>query len=136
MGQQVILLVEDDHEMRSLLRDELGDLGYPLREARGVDEALGYLREALPALILTDLRMPDGGFDYVARLRRSAPTCPIVVMTSFGDEGTKTDVLKRGAAAFFDKPVRLADVKATIVRLLGNHQGVGDSTVKNSDWGN
>jgi DNA-binding response OmpR family regulator len=121
MRQGSILLVEDDHEMRSLLCDELWDLGYPLKEAADGDEALRYLLDAPPALIITDLRMPAGGLDYVARLRHFAPASPIIVMTSFGDEQTRSEVLRSGAAAYFDKPVRLADLKATIKQIL-NHQ--------------
>ena len=121
MRQGSILLVEDDHEMRSLLCDELWDLGYPLREASDGDEALRYLLDTAPALIITDVRMPAGGLDYVARLHHFAPACPIIVMTSFGDERMRTDILRCGVAAYFDKPVRLSDLKSTIKQIL-NHQ--------------
>ncbi len=120
MARSTILLVEDDHEMRSLLCDELWDLGYPLKEAADGDEALQFLLGAPPALIITDLRMPAGGLDYVARLRHFAPACPIIVMTSFGDTRTRADLLQFGVAAYFDKPVRLRDLKDTIKRLLNN----------------
>lgn len=124
-----ILLVEDDHEMRSLLCDELWDLGYPLKEAADGDEALRVVMEKAPALIVTDLRMPAGGVDYLARLRKFAPSSPIVVMTSFGDAQTKEAVLRNGATAYFDKPLRLKDLKGTIVKLLGNHDvPPGEST--------
>ena len=115
----MILIVEDDHEMRSLLCDELWDLGYPLREAAEGDEALQHVLDAPPALIITDLRMPAGGIDYVARLRTHVPEVPIIVMTSFGDSTTKASMLEVGVAAYFDKPVRLSDLKATIVEILG-----------------
>lgn len=118
-----ILLVEDDHEMRSLLCDELWDLGYPLKEAADGDEALQVVLEKPPALIVTDLRMPAGGLDYLARLRKFAPSSPIIVLTSFGDDQTRTAVLQGGAAAYFDKPIRLAELKAAIVKLLGNNNG-------------
>lgn len=120
IAEPTILLVEDDHEMRSLLCDELWDLGYPLKEAADGDEALQFLLASPPVLIITDLRMPAGGLDYVARLRHFAPSCPIIVLTSFGDAQTRADLLRFGVAAYFDKPVRLADLKDTIKRLL-NH---------------
>jgi len=117
----VILLVEDDREMRSLLCDELWDLGYPLKEAANGDDALRYVLDSPPALIITDLRMPAGGLDYVARLRNFAPTCPIILMTSFGDAKTKAEVLEQGVTVYFDKPVRIADLKAAVKRLLSYH---------------
>lgn len=120
-SRKEILLVEDDQEMRSLLCDELWDLGYPLKEAADGDEALRVVMEKKPVLIVTDLKMPAGGVDYLARLRKFAPSSPIIVMTSFGDTQTKEAILQNGAAAYFDKPLRLKDLKATIVKLLGNH---------------
>lgn len=115
---QVILLVEDDREMRSLLCDELWDLGYQIREAPSGDDALRSVLDSPPDLIITDLRMPAGGFDYVARLRTFAPTCPIILITSFGDAKTKARALEEGVAAYFDKPLRVAELKAEVKRLL------------------
>jgi DNA-binding response OmpR family regulator len=62
--------------------------------------------------------MPAGGADYISRLRTVAPHCPIVVMTAFGDARSKTEILDAGATAYFDKPVRMADLKIRIEQLL------------------
>src|SRR5690606_31710434 len=110
----VLLVVEDDKDMRSLLCDELWGEGYQLREASNGAEGLDAVMRAAPDLIVTDLKMPSGGFDYVHRLRRCAPACPIIVMTAFGDAKTKEEALKSGATAYFDKPVRLSELKATV----------------------
>jgi len=122
----LVLVVEDDREMRSLLCDEFWSAGYQLREAKDGDEAFRAVLQSVPDLILTDLRMPAGGVDYVSRLRTVAPHCPIVVMTAFGDAGSRAAVLQAGANAYFDKPVRVADLKVTVERLL-NHNQQADS---------
>lgn len=114
----VLLVVEDDRDMRSLLCDELWDEGFQLREAANGDEALIAVMEAVPDLIVTDLKMPAGGIDYVSRLRTFAPHCPIILMTAFGNTKTKEEALKSGATAYFDKPVHLSELKATIHALL------------------
>lgn len=121
----VLLIVEDDREMRSLLCDEFFGTGYQLREARDGDEAFLAVLQSVPDLILTDLRMPAGGDDYISRLRTVAPRCPIIVITGFGDPGAKARVLKAGANAYFDKPVRLADLKNCVQELL-THAGGAD----------
>ncbi|MBM4125359.1 MAG: response regulator [Nitrospira sp.] len=127
-SQQVVLLVvEDDRAMRSLLCDELWDLGVRIVEAADGDEAVQKLADSQPDLILTDLRMPAGGLDYVARLRTLAPSCPIVLMTAFGDARTREEARRSGVAAYFDKPVRMADLKATIRQLLSNPKGASAS---------
>lgn len=120
-----VLIVEDDREMRSLLCDEFCGMGYQLREARNGDEAFLTVLQSVPDLILTDLRMPAGGDDYISRLRTIAPRCPIVVITAFGDATLRRQVVKAGANAYFDKPVRITDLKNCVQQLLhcGNTDG-------------
>jgi CheY-like chemotaxis protein len=115
----VVLIAEDDKDMRSLLCDELFDLGVSIREAADGDEALRVVLDVRPSLILTDLRMPAGGLDYIARLRTFAPGVPLVLITSFGGSQTKADALALGVEAYFDKPVHLSELKGAIRRLLG-----------------
>ncbi len=116
----VVLVAEDDREMRSLLCDELYDLGVSIQEAADGDEALRLVLASRPSLILTDLRMPAGGLDYVARLRTFAPGVPMVLITSFGDQQTKADASAIGVEAYFDKPFRLSELRSAIRRLLGS----------------
>ena len=116
----VMLIVEDDRDMRSLLCDEFWSAGYQLREAEDGHEAFLAVLQSVPDVILTDLRMPAGGADYISRLRTMAPHCPIVVMTAFGDARSKAEVLDAGATAYFDKPVRISDLKMRIEELLSD----------------
>jgi CheY-like chemotaxis protein len=113
----LLLVVEDDHAMRSLLCEELLDMGYRIIEATDGEEALQRVADSIPDLILTDLRMPAGGLDYVTRLRTLAPACPIILMTAFGDARTRNQALERGVSAYFDKPVRISDLKTAIRHL-------------------
>lgn len=128
-----ILIVEDDHAMRSLLCDELWELGYRIVEAADGDEALDRIVEDHPALILTDLRMPVGGLDYVSRLRTLAPTCPIILMTAFGDADTRTEARQCGVAAYFDKPVRISELKAAIRHCLRSDDAASFSPPEKDD---
>ena len=119
----VLLIVEDDREMRSLLCDEFCGMGYQLREARDGDEAFLSVLQSVPDAILTDLRMPAGGDDYISRLRTVAPRCPIIVISAFGAAGLKAQVLKAGANAYFDKPVHIAELKNCVQQLLNHGPG-------------
>ena len=114
----VLLLAEDDPDMRSLLCDELSEMGLRIVEAGSGDEVLRYITDQAPTLILTDLRMPAGGMNYVSRLRKCAPDVPIILMTAFGDAKTKAEALSLGVAAYFDKPVRISDLKQKVQELL------------------
>ncbi|MBM4134198.1 MAG: response regulator [Nitrospira sp.] len=114
----VLLVVEDDTAMRSLICDEFWDLGLRIVEAGDGDEALERITEQTPDLIVTDLRMPAGGLDYVARLRTLAPQCPIILMTAFGDPSVRTEALQAGVTAYFSKPVRMSELKAAVIDAL------------------
>ncbi len=105
--------------MRSLLCDELCDLGVAVWEVADGNEVLRSVRDTRPTLFLTDLHLPAGGLDYISRIRTVVPEVPIVVLTSFGDSKTRADVLAIGVEAYFDKPVRLSELKAVVRRLLG-----------------
>ncbi len=118
----MLLVVEDDQEMRCLLCDELVSDGYQLREASNGEEALSLIGQEVPDLILTDLKMPSGGLEYVSRLRQAVPRCPIVLMTAFGEQNLRQEAIAHGATAYFDKPVRIAELKATIKRLLDHKE--------------
>ncbi len=122
--QGVLLIVDDDRDMRSLLCDELWDLGLRIVEAEDGHEALLRLEECHPDVIVSDLRMPAGGLDYVARLKTLAPGVPIVLMTAFGDPDSRAQALECGVSVFVDKPVRMADLKVTIKSLLNHKERV------------
>ncbi len=117
-----VLLADDDVAMRSLISDELQDEGYSVMQVADGHAALDCVDEYAPDLILTDLRMPHGGLELVARFRARAPKTPIILMTAFGDATTETRAFAEGASAYFNKPVRMVDVKAAIHRLL-SHDG-------------
>ena len=122
-----VLLADDDLAMRSLISDELHEEGYSVFLVADGHEALDCIDECSPDLILTDLRMPHGGLDFVARLRARAPETPIILMTAFGDAATEADAYEKGASAYFNKPVRMGDLKTAIHRLL-NHDGTSGAS--------
>lgn len=113
-----VLVVEDDGDMRSLLRDGLRTEAYVLHEAEDGEDALLSVLRTAPDLIITEIRMAGGGVEYIARLREFVPNCPIVVMTAFGDERVKASVLRAGATAYFNKPAHLSELRACVRRLL------------------
>jgi DNA-binding NtrC family response regulator len=113
-----ILLADDDPAMRSLVSDELEEEGYRVLQVADGLEVMECLSETKPDLVITDLRMPHGGMDVVARIKEVAPEMPVILMTAFGDKETESLAYKWGASAFFNKPVRMAKLKETVKSLL------------------
>lgn len=112
-----ILVVDDDAAMRSLLVDELEEEGCHVIEARDGEDALLQLQTLKPDLIITDLKMPGGGFEFFRNLQHTVPDCPIVLITAFGDSNTKAKAQECGINVYMDKPVRIADLKASLTNI-------------------
>ncbi len=66
--------------------------------------------------------MPSGGLEYLRQLRVGAPSCPIIVVTDLGDNATRKEVLECGIDAFLVKPVRIANLQATILQCLDGNR--------------
>ncbi|MGB0908903.1 MAG: response regulator transcription factor [Nitrospirales bacterium] len=112
-----ILIVDDDPAMRSLLLDELWENGCSVIESPNGSDAISQVKSEVPSLIITDLSMPGGGFDYLQALIASAENCPIILITAFGNSQTKRQAETCGVAAYFDKPVRVKDLKLAIQQV-------------------
>ena len=87
-GHEVVLLVEDEDSVRSLLRESLEAYGYTVLEARGGNEALGVARQAQPHLdlLVTDMIMPQmNGSELAERLCADRPNLRVLYITGYND---------------------------------------------------
>ena len=117
VGCCVIMVVDDDEAMRSLLVDELSEYGCCVVQAGDGKEAFSQLQVRPPSLVVTDLNMKSGGFGFITRLKIAVPECRVIVVTAFGDSHTQGQAKKVGADGYFDKPVRMADLKALVAEV-------------------
>jgi len=114
-----LLIVEDDPEMRELLRKVLQKEGYQVTVAGDRREAMLSLSRATFDLVVTDMLMPDdGGLELLRTIRQTQPTLPVIIITAFGDWGSYSQALEFGAAAFISKPLKMAELVATIQTAL------------------
>ena len=120
-----ILVADDDPAMRSLVSDELKEEGYRIIQVSDGLEVLRCLSDVSPDLIITDLRMPHGGLDVVARIKEVVPKTPVILMTAFGDKETESLAYKWGASAYFNKPVRMGELKEAVHNLLDGSESKG-----------
>jgi CheY-like chemotaxis protein len=106
--------------MRGLVRESLEDCGMSVELATDGRQAQDLAVATSPDVIVTDLRMPDGGVDYVARLREAAPGIPVIVVTAFGDASVRSRAAELGVVSMFAKPVRMREL-AQAVRQAAGH---------------
>ncbi len=114
-----LLIVEDDPEMRDLLRKVLAKEGYRISVADDGREAFALLAREAFDLVVTDMLMPrDGGLELLEAVRRSHLSLPVIIVTAFGDWSSYTRALDLGAAAFINKPLRMSELIAAVHAAL------------------
>jgi DNA-binding NtrC family response regulator len=101
-----ILIVEDKDSLREMLRHALETQGHTVVEARDQPEAVAALQSVRPAMVLSDLRLPEGdGLGVLRAAKELDPGLPVVVMTAFGNVQDAVAAMKEGALDFLAKPV-------------------------------
>lgn len=122
-----ILLAEDDDEMRQMLALSMRRAGYVVHENAGGIELLDLLAaivtgETLPDfdLVVSDIRMPVvTGLEMLEGMRsRKTFGKPIILITAFGDEQTKREASRFGAAAVLDKPFEISQLLSVMRMTL------------------
>jgi DNA-binding NtrC family response regulator len=109
------MVIDDDAEMRAVLRDVLTGDGFTVHEEPGGEQIVATLESLNPAAIVLDKEMPGGnGLDFLSYIGRRHPSVPVILVTAFGGPVVQAEALQRGAAAYIEKPFRVA----TFLRAL------------------
>ena len=70
-------------------------------------------------LVLSDINMPGmSGLELLDEVKSRAPDLPVLMVTAYGDKGTETDAIKRGAMGLVSKPVDFGDLKNSLTTML------------------
>ena len=101
-----ILLVDDEAGIRTVLGIALADSGYTVTTAENGEDALRLFREIRPAIVLTDIKMPDmDGIELLQRIKAEAPDTEVIMFTGHGDMELAIRSLKHDATDFVTKPI-------------------------------
>lgn len=117
-----VLVVEDDKEIRSLIRDSLNVEGFEVQTATSVSEAAAMLLHALPEVLLLDLGLPDGDGEQLVKIVRAQHNLPILIISARHQEAQKIRLLDAGADDFLTKPFSIPELLARI-RVALRHRG-------------
>lgn len=123
-----ILIVDDDREIRTLLRLLLTNANYDVAEAEGGDEALALLRRENFSLVLLDVAMPGrDGFEVGSEIRKFS-NVPILYLTARGQEYDKILGFASGGDDYLVKPFASSELLARVGALLRRYlqYGAGD----------
>jgi DNA-binding NtrC family response regulator len=122
-----VLLVEDKDSLRAMLRHALEAQGHQVVEARDEAEAVQGLRQARPAVVLSDLRLPTGdGFGVLRAAKELDPELPVIVMTAYGSIQDAVTAMKEGAMDFLAKPVDPDHLLLLVERAIAQRRMLTD----------
>ncbi|MDE2304646.1 MAG: sigma-54-dependent Fis family transcriptional regulator [Gammaproteobacteria bacterium] len=115
-----ILVVDDEADIRELLREILTEEGYEVEVASGAAQARAARAAGVQDLVLLDIWMPDT--DGISLLREWSETrgydCPVVMMSGHGTVETAVEATRLGAFDFVEKPLSLTKLLRTVERAL------------------
>ena len=126
-GRRRVLIVDDDRNIRALLREELETDGYEVQAAANGREALALVKQTPPDLVIMDVMMPElTGFDVAAVLRADPETSriPIIILSVIPDRERGYRV---GVDRYFTKPVDAPALLGAVGELLS--QGASQKNV-------
>src|SRR6266702_5915839 len=125
MIQPLVLIVEDEAPLVTLLRYNLEKEGFGVCEASDGEEALVQIAERKPDIVLLDWMLPlVSGIEVCRQIRRSPKTrsLPVVMLTARGEEGDRVRGLDSGADDYVVKPFSLSELVARLRAVIRRAQ--------------
>ena len=121
-----VLIVEDDNELREMIRISLTRRKFTVMEAANGKEAIVHFKPSLTDIVVTDLIMPEeDGLKVIMKLRELKPSIKVIAISGGGKAGPGSYLnLARalGADAIYSKPFSINDLVAKIEDLSGSDQ--------------
>jgi two-component system chemotaxis response regulator CheY len=122
-----ILIIDDESEVREVLRLQLEEANYNVIEASDGEEGVTLMKSGSNLLqvgmIICDIRMPKvNGIEAIEYLKRNAPSIPIVVITGYPDSALAVSLLKKGVMDYMVKPIEKVKLLEKVAEALAAPQ--------------
>jgi signal transduction histidine kinase len=125
----LVLVVDDDETIRSMVRESLEVIGLTVKEAENGEQALYAFEQSKPDLVLLDILLPDmDGFTTYARIRQllNGENIPVVILTGINDFETITRAYEIGVTDFIIKPINLLLLRYRVLYILRASQAIDE----------
>jgi len=130
-----ILLVEDKHELRAMLRKALEKAGYAVDDAPDGSSAARKIRERRYLVVLSDLKLPGcSGIDVLREVNQVDATIPVILMTAFGSVEEAVTAMKEGAFDFIQKPIDLDHLKLLVGRAARQQELLRENVLLREEY--
>ena len=126
--RQTILIVDDEEGVRSILARWLESTGYRIVLATGAEAALAFLEEAVPAVMVCDIRMPGrDGLWLAGRVRQDHPETAVIISTGVQDPHAAEECLRQGVVEYLTKPFGRDRLREAVQRGLEWHEAAAEA---------
>jgi DNA-binding NtrC family response regulator len=114
-----ILVADDDQNLRWVLQTQLEQMGFVVAAAGSGSAALKEIERDPPALVLSDLMMPEmTGMELLQRIRTSYPDIPVLIITAYGTIQSAVQAMRAGAYDYLTKPIDYEELGLAVNRVL------------------
>ncbi|MHB1380653.1 MAG: sigma-54-dependent transcriptional regulator [Thermoleophilia bacterium] len=114
-----VMIVDDEKNMRFVIRRALAAAGYEVTEAASGEEALESFDRESPDLVLLDQRMPGiDGITTLAEIRKLRPDIPVIMLTAHGSVADAVVAMKAGATDYLTKPFDVDELKLSVEKAM------------------
>ncbi len=129
-SEGLVLVVDDEPDVRKVVRMTLEKAGYDVLEAEDGEKAIEAIKKGehsiLLSLIITDIRMPNmNGIDVINYFRKEWPSIPLMVLTAFPDLDMAIAMLRHGVVDYLVKPVEAEKLRASVAYAFEQRQVCG-----------
>lgn len=123
MSRGIVLLVDDEENVRESAREWLALSGFDVIAAPDAETALASLEPIRCDVLITDVRMPGmGGLALLAEARRRDPALPVILLTGHGDVPLAVEAMRGGAHDFLEKPYDADHLVAVLDRAVAQRR--------------
>lgn len=118
-AKRSILVIEDEKNMREILKMLLEGEGYEVSVAKDGSEGLDFLNKDIFDLLIADVRMPKAdGFQILKKTREVSPDTLVIMITAFGTTESAVEAMKLGAYDYIHKPFKIDEIRLVVKNAL------------------
>lgn len=119
MSNYRIMVIDDENIVGKMIKISFEQDGYTVETFLDAKPALARLKEEKFDLVITDLKMRDiDGMEVLNTIKQELPDVKVIMITAFASLDAAVEAFRKSVDDFFAKPVKIADLKACVKRLL------------------
>jgi len=114
-----IMAIDDENIVGKMIKTVFEQDGYIVETFLDAKPALARLKEEKFDVVITDLKMKDiDGMEVLRTIKKESPEIKVIMITAFASMDASIEAFREHADDFFPKPIKIADLKACVKRLL------------------